>query len=320
MDTIDILMATYNGERYIKEQIDSILNQTYQNFRLIISDDASSDNTIQILKEYEKKDNRIKVYYQEKNLGYIKNFEFLLKKVENKYYMLSDQDDVWLPEKIQKSIDCLKNTNSDLVYGDLIVVDENLHEINPSFMKLKNTFKKAKKYNDFRAVYLYNCVTGCTILSKKEFIPKILPFPENVSYMPHDYWISLIVAMNGKIKLIDEKEILYRQHGNNQIGSKKMVDNLESFEQIRNLFIDVKLNVFKAYTENNKSFPENLKNLSQDGLKYFQNIKNKKYFNFKNWNVFHKLYKYDNLKYYTINFIIMNMPVFGKFLYKFKKK
>ena len=101
-EKIDVLLATYNGEKYLKEQIDSILNQTYQNIHLIISDDCSKDETQKILKEYKEKDDRITVYIQEQNLGYIKNFEFLLEKVESDYYMLSDQDDVWLPEKIEK--------------------------------------------------------------------------------------------------------------------------------------------------------------------------------------------------------------------------
>ena len=319
MEKIDILMATYNGEKYLKEQIESILHQTYQNFRLIISDDHSTDKTIEILKEYQEKESRITVYYQEKNLGYIKNFEFLLSKVENKLYMLSDQDDVWLPEKIEKTYDELLSTHSDLVYGDLIVVDENLKQIDSSFMKLKKTFEKASKYTDYKAVFLYNCVTGCTILSKSEFLPKILPFPTGVNYVPHDFWIALIVGMNGKITFMQEKYILYRQHGNNQIGSKRMIDNFTKFEQVRDLFINVKLNLFRAYTENPKSFPEDLKKLSQEGLTYFEDVQNKKYINFKGWKTFHKLYKYDNIRYYLINFIIMNMPVLGRFLYKFIK-
>ena len=92
-EKIDVLMATYNGEKYLKEQIDSILNQTYQNIQLIISDDCSTDGTREILRQYEK-DDRVKVFYQEKNLGYVRNFEFLLEKVKNDLYMLSDQDDV----------------------------------------------------------------------------------------------------------------------------------------------------------------------------------------------------------------------------------
>ena len=84
-EKVDVLLATYNGEKYLKEQIDSILNQTYQNINLIISDDNSNDSTRKILEEYKKIDNRIKIYLQDKNLGYIKNFEFLLTKVESNY-------------------------------------------------------------------------------------------------------------------------------------------------------------------------------------------------------------------------------------------
>lgn len=96
---IDVLLATYNGEKYVKEQIESILNQTYRNIRIIISDDCSTDNTVKILEEYKEKDKRIELYTQKENLGVVKNIEFLLKKVENELYMLSDQDDVWLPKK-----------------------------------------------------------------------------------------------------------------------------------------------------------------------------------------------------------------------------
>ena len=133
MEQIDILMATYNGEKYLREQIESILNQTYSNIRLIISDDCSKDKTREIIKEYEQKDNRITAYFQENNLGYAKNFEFLLTKVENDFYMLSDQDDYWLPEKVEKTFNRLKETNADLVFTDLEVVDENLKTIYQSF-------------------------------------------------------------------------------------------------------------------------------------------------------------------------------------------
>ena len=318
-ERIDILMATYNGEKYVEEQIKSILNQTYKNFRLIISDDCSTDNTVSILKEFEQKDDRVIVYYQEKNLGYVKNFEFLLEKVENNLYMLADQDDVWLPDKVKISYNTLKERNADLTFSDLTVVDENLNELYPSFMKLKKTFDKAKKYDDYRAVYLYNVVTGCTILSKKKFINKILPIPEGFKYIPHDYWISLIVGMNGKLAFIDKPLIKYRQHANNQIGSRKMVDSFTKFEDVRKLFIDVKLSIFEGHNKYNGCFPDNLKLLSKKALKYYKNIEHKKYFNFKGWNIFHRLYKYDNFKYYIINFIILNMPLFGKILYKLKK-
>ena len=147
-EKIDILLATYNGEKYLREQIESILHQTYKNIHLIISDDKSTDNTREILKEYEKYNN-IDIYYQEKNLGYVKNFEFLLKKVENKYYMLSDQDDVWLKEKVEKSIDTLKKNDADLVFGDLEVVDENsaIELINDHYKKIDKSIYEKYKYD-----------------------------------------------------------------------------------------------------------------------------------------------------------------------------
>lgn len=114
-EQIDILMATYNGEKYLKEQIESILNQTYKNIRLVISDDCSKDRTRKILKQYEQ-DKRIEVHYHEKNQGYIKNFEYLLKQVKNDIYMLSDQDDVWLPEKVEKSYKTLIDNDADMAF------------------------------------------------------------------------------------------------------------------------------------------------------------------------------------------------------------
>ena len=133
-EKIDILLATYNGEKYLKEQIDSLLNQTYNNIQIIISDDCSTDKTREILKQYEKNEN-IKIFYQEENLGYVKNFEFLLKQVENNLYMLCDQDDVWKKQKIEKTVEKLQKENLDLVFGDLEVVDEKLTTIHKSYNK-----------------------------------------------------------------------------------------------------------------------------------------------------------------------------------------
>ena len=132
-EKIDILLATYNGEKYLKEQLDSILNQTYKNIRIIISDDCSKDTTPEILKEYQKKDDRIELHIQKNNLGVVKNIEFLLKQVKSPYYMLADQDDYWLPEKSEKSLEKLKEEKADLVFGDLEVVDKNLKTMYSSF-------------------------------------------------------------------------------------------------------------------------------------------------------------------------------------------
>ena len=145
-EKVDILLATYNGEKYVAEQIESILNQTYKNFNLIISDDCSKDSTPDILKKYAEKDKRIILHLQLQNLGVVKNIEFLLKQVNSELYMLSDQDDVWLKEKVEKSVETLKRKNADLVFGDLEVVDQDLNTIYPSFGDFMLLNKKINKY------------------------------------------------------------------------------------------------------------------------------------------------------------------------------
>jgi len=316
MEKVDILLATYNGEKYLEAQLDSILSQTYTNFRLLISDDSSTDSTKDILEKYKKIDNRIEVFYQENNLGVVKNFEFLLNKVENKYYMLSDQDDIWKEEKIEKSVNKLEETGAGLVYSDLEVVDENLNVIYESYWKLKGFTKRANKYNTFESFYLNNYVTGCTIISRKEFIKDILPLPNSSKYVLHDYWITLIVSQKSKIVSIKEPLIKYRQHKNNRIGSKKKTDELKSIDEIRNLFITVKKEHFKTFIENEDKFEnEKYKVLNKKALQYYEMLEKKKYINFKGWFLFFKLYKYENFMYNVKNFLILNMPVIAKVLH-----
>ncbi len=318
-DTIDILLPTYNGEKYLKEQIDSILNQTYKNIRLIISDDCSKDSTPKILEEYRGKDERIELYLQKENIGVVKGIEFLLKKVKSNYYMLADQDDVWLPMKVEKSIETLKKENADLVFGDLEVVDQDLKTMYPSFGDFMLLNRKINKYiNSYKVNYLYNCVTGCTVLSKKEFIEKILPIPTESKYLIHDHWIGLVVALNGKLAYMPEKYIKYRQHGNNQVGTDKISHGFKNLEQVRELFINVKLGVFGTYVNNKEKFSKELQEQNEKALNYYNDIKDKKNFNFKGWKIFHELYKTETPIYYIENFIIMNMPFFGKILFKIR--
>ena len=320
-EKVDILLATYNGEKYVAEQIESILNQTYKNFNLIISDDCSKDSTPDVLKKYAEKDKRIILYLQSQNLGVVKNIEFLLKQVKSEFYMLSDQDDVWLKEKVEKSVETLKRKNADLVFGDLEVVDQGLNTIYPSFGDFMLLNKKIEKYiNSYKVNYLYNCVTGCTVISKKKFIEKILPLPTYSRFLIHDYWIGLMVGIYGRLAYMPEKYIKYRQHGDNQVGTNKTSHGFDKIEQVRTHFINVKLGVFGTYVENNDRFPKDIQKLNTEAYEYFKMVERKKNFNFRKWNIYHKLYQTENFKYYMMNFVIMNMPLLGKPIFALRYK
>ena len=318
-ECVDVLIATCNGEKYVKEQIESILNQTYKNIKVIVSDDRSDDSTPNILKELAEKDSRITLNLQQERLGVVGNFEFLLKQVQSNYYMLSDQDDFWLPEKIEKSVQKLEEDGSDFVFGDLEVVDQDLNTIYPSFGDFMLLNRKIKKYIGTNKLnYLYNCVTGCTVLGKKEFIDKILPIPTVSKYLIHDHWMGLMMSIYGKNSYIEEKYIKYRQHGNNQVGTNKLSHKFTKMDDVRELFINVKLGVFETYVKNNDKFPEELQKLNTEAYEYFKMIQNKKNFNFRQWNVFHELYKTEKFMYYMENFLIMNLPFFGRILFKIR--
>lgn len=319
---VDILLATYNGQKYLREQLDSILNQEYQNFNLIISDDCSTDSTRDILREYEKKDERVRVVYQEKNIGSNANFEFLLTQIESKFYMFSDQDDIWNKDKVKLSIEAIERNNADLVYTDLEVVDENLRILNHSFNKKMKLIKKQRKYKDYRLEYLYNCVTGCTMICRSSKLKAILPFPNDKNIL-HDYWIALITSLNGKIYYLDIPTIKYRQHTDNQVGAKRYTQRYKTFDEKRDYIIDLKIDKFSRYLENSKYFTSELNELSRRGVSYFENVRTKKYINFKGWKIYNEIFKYETFGYKTFYFFFYNFPFiyrFGYNIYRILKK
>lgn len=315
---VDVLLATYNGEKYLKCQLDSILNQTHKNIRLLINDDCSTDNTRVILKEYEEKDDRIKVKYNEKNLGYVKNFEDLLKRVENKYFALSDQDDFWKEEKIEKSLNKLLEEDADLVFTDLEPVDEKLNTITPSMVRFMQMDKNIKKHQDYKLVFLRNCVTGCTILSKKELINKYIPIPTKKP-MVHDWWMALIISQIGKITFLDEPTIKYRQHGNNQLGIYGMKNYIQDFDEYREKYIQLKLDQFNLYVANEQFFKnKELIMLSKKAIKYLEDIRTKKYFNLKNIKTFFELYNMEFFSMRLKTYLMLNLPIWGRLLFNLR--
>ncbi len=228
---IAILMATYNGEKFIKEQIDSILQQTNSDWCLFINDDGSFDKTISIIKEFQDR-YPSKIYlleFQSKGLGATRNFMTLLENVESKYYMFSDQDDVWLPTKIQRSLAEMNSAAKHsklmpiIIHTDLTVVDASLNIVASSFYKYRNV--NPEKYISFNYLGIANAVTGCTMLFNDE--AKQITLKSGVELHWHDWTIAVNVSKFGKIQYLNESTIYYRQHQNNTIGGQKA--NLKSF-------------------------------------------------------------------------------------------
>lgn len=217
MDKIDILMATYNGEKYIEEQVLSLVNQTYSNWQLLIRDDGSTDKTLEILERLEKADNRIKILRDnKKNLGFNGNFEKLMKNSNSNYLMFCDQDDIWDKEKVEKTYNVMlkfeKEFEPILVHSDARIVDEKLNIIEEFFVK------KRAKHKGLRTVLFSNCVQGCTIMINRYLKDKALPF---ITSMPYDYYLALLAEMLGERVFMDESLMYYRQHVGNVIGTSK---------------------------------------------------------------------------------------------------
>lgn len=243
-EKIDILLTTYNTKiEYLKIQLDSILNQTYKNFNLIISDDCSTDKNVRaVLEEYANKDNRITLYFQEKNLGYTKNFEFVLEKSNAEYIAFSDHDDIWYPKKIEKSLNVLKEMDVDLVYSDARQIDENGNILHNSYLRYKNMpiinekyFPKMFKIENNKITYnrgkyfilpfSRHIAIGCSQLFTKQVKELMLPFTENT--IAHD-WHSVYIACNLKgVYCIDEPFFGYRLHGNNAFGGRSFAQNIK---------------------------------------------------------------------------------------------
>jgi glycosyltransferase involved in cell wall biosynthesis len=206
---VSIVIATYNGERFLREQLDSLVSQTYPHLEIVIVDDASTDGTIAILEEYDLKHTHIRLFKSEVNLGYIKNFEKGILLCEGEYIALSDQDDIWLPEKISK----LMGVRGDhpLVYCNSELIDGDGESLRVKLTDIKNLL-------DFWSPLNYvvgGTASGHAMLVKRDVIRESLPLPLLVT---HDYWIGFVSTFSGKLKFVDEVLVLYRQHGGNVVG------------------------------------------------------------------------------------------------------
>lgn len=215
MPLVSVAMATYNGEKYIREQLDSILSQTFQDFELIVCDDCSADSTVQLLNEYEKKDSRIKVFVNEKNFGFKKNFEKAISLCSGKYIALSDQDDIWKENHIEKLLKII--CGHDIACGNPEFIDSAGKKIGYSLRDSKNfDFVPAGDNLLYRILLNSNPFQGASMLIRRSFLASALPIPESVLY--HDTWFSTCSVFLKGLVYTEDIITFQRLHGNNASG------------------------------------------------------------------------------------------------------
>lgn len=323
-ELVDILVTTYNTEeKYLRKQLDSLIRQTHKNIKIYISDDKSTNpNVEKILREYEKKDDRIKIFIQPLNLGYNKNFEFLLKKSKANYIMFSDHDDVWYKDKVEKSLKKIKEDNVDMVYCNCRQVDENGIVLEDDYFKYKNV----PLINGKSHLAISRCIgIGCSQIITKEVRNKMIPFKKWV--IAHD-WLAAYLANEGKgMNYIDEPLFDYRLHTNNVFGGRSLSQNItrwkekngEEYESYLKYRKDV---ITRAYSDGIKMCKKYVKKdedrlFMNEAEKYYKNLLET---NKVNWNIreYFKILAGKNLFKKSIREIVLfHFPIIGYI--KFKK-
>jgi glycosyltransferase involved in cell wall biosynthesis len=251
---LNIILPTYNPSNYLNEQIDSILSQRKRyKWKLVIRDDCSKDSTLKIINKYcqEYPDKVFLLDNNNENIGTILNISCLLQYSKTNYNCFCDQDDVWLPHKLEITINKMQEMEKKygkrtpiLIHTDLQVVDQNLNLINSSFWKHQNLNPNPPQL--LSRLLVQNFVTGCTMMINKPLKDLITPIPSEA--IMHDWWIALAAATLGKIAYIPEPTVLYRQHQQNSIGARKwginyILSRLNNLEKIRN---DIQKTIIQA--------------------------------------------------------------------------
>lgn len=271
---IAILLSTYNGERFLEEQIESIIKQSNQQWTLYIRDDGSTDKTLDILERYQA-DDRIQWINEDKpkNLRVIGSFLNLLESAEADYYMFCDQDDVWLPDKVQVTLDkmvALESINDQqpvLVHTDLRIVDQDLKIMSDSMIKTQNL----DPLPNFGRLLVQNSVTGCTMMINQN-LKKLCVGLDFAKIRMHDWWFALVASAFGTIGYVPKSTILYRQHGDNEVGAKNSFSELMSR---KHLFAQTK-QMIQLAMEQATEFVSDYPNLATDKVEvvhFYTNVK-----------------------------------------------
>ncbi len=218
---VTILLAVYNGEKYLKDQIESLLNQTYKDIKIIIRDDGSTDKSSGIINDFcDKYPQKISCISGKPTGSAKQNFAELLAATDDDYIMFCDQDDVWYPYKVELTLSSMKKAEAGnknkpvLVHTDLAVVDEKLNAISSSFFD----YQKISCVMPLPQLLVQNNVTGCTVMINRALKEKCGDIP--LDCIMHDWWLALVATTFGKVDYVWESTMYYRQHSGNQVGAK----------------------------------------------------------------------------------------------------
>lgn len=221
-------MATYNGAKYIREQLDSILAQSHSNIEVVVCDDGSTDETVAIVNEYVRQGYNIRLHQNETNLGFVKNFEKAVSFCTGDYIALADQDDIWLEHKLSTLLELIQKSGAGLVYSNAHLIDEQGNRFDTLQNVMPVNYIRGKAcYGSF---YLDNCVTGCTAMFDRKLLANAMPFPDWIEY--HDQWLAYVATrFETGIDFTEEPLIEYRQHADNVVGVRGKQQNVRFYFQ-----------------------------------------------------------------------------------------
>ena len=232
MSGVDVLLATYNGARFLHQQLQSIDAQSYGDIRVVLRDDGSNDGTLDLLKDWASKTKHTCLILEDADtgLGARGNFARLLDHSDRPYFMFCDQDDVWASDKVERAVATVRFAEAELgealpvlAHCDLTVVNEDLGEIAASFWQSQGYGAVSVERSPTadrvrRSLLLRNFVTGCAMIGNAALRDRANPVPDDSAM--HDWWLALVAAYTGEIRAIDQPGLRYRQHGSNSLGAK----------------------------------------------------------------------------------------------------
>lgn len=277
MPTISIALATYNGEKYIQCQLDSIFSQTYTDFEVVICDDVSTDKTVDLIKEYIAKGAQIRLYSNERNIGFKKNFEHILTLCTGDYIAFCDQDDIWEPNHLE--VLCNNIGNNDCIGANSLIIDENGVPQGKTLLEYWPIHVMPKDAEQLFQHELYsNVVQGAASLIRASLVKQALPIPDSIKY--HDYWFALIAGLNGKCKYIKDVVLKYRRHSSNASGYQKFsiinaIKDLYHFSKDRKGFYNDSINLLQNLLSQANPSTERQRQITQV-LDFYTNLSKNK--------------------------------------------